>query len=109
MFYYNQMDYENIKYDNPSTSKVETIKASGCGVCAPCIAVNNLVGSELYSVSRMTKLSLDCGARDNKQDFCRRLPWQALSRKPHNRNLFFLQYGLVCQNHHIYRCKAAGQ
>ena len=49
MFYYNQMDYET----------------SGCGVCAPCIAVNNLVGSELYSVSRMTKLSLDCGARDN--------------------------------------------
>lgn len=65
MFYYNQMDYENIKYDNPSTSKVETVKTSGCGVCAPCIAVNNLVGKELYSVSQMTKLSLDSGARDN--------------------------------------------
>lgn len=65
MFYYNQMDYDNIKYDNPSTSKVETIRTSGCGVCAPCIAVNNLVGSELYSVSKMTKLSLASGARDN--------------------------------------------
>lgn len=65
MYYYNQMDYENIKYDNPSTSKVETIKSSGCGVCAPCIAINNLVGSELYTVSKMTKLSLECGARDN--------------------------------------------
>ena len=65
MYYYNQMDYENIKYDNPSTSKVETVKSSGCGVCAPCIAINNLVGSELYTVSKMTKLSLECGARDN--------------------------------------------
>ena len=65
MYYYSQMDYENIKYDNPSTSKVETVKSSGCGVCAPCIAINNLVGSELYTVSKMTKLSLECGARDN--------------------------------------------
>ncbi len=65
MYYYNQMDYENIKYDNPSTSKVETIKTSGCGVCVTCIAVNNIVGSELYTVTEMTKLSLKSGARDN--------------------------------------------
>ena len=65
MYYYNQMDYDNIKYDNPSTSKVETVKTSGCGVCVTCIAVNNMVGQELYTVSEMTKLSLKSGARDN--------------------------------------------
>lgn len=65
MYYCNQMDYEGIKYDNPSTSRVETIKTSGCGVCAACIAVNNLVGSNLYTVNEMTRLSLSCGARDN--------------------------------------------
>ena len=37
MFYYNQMDYENIKYDNPSTSKVETIKTSGCASVHPAL------------------------------------------------------------------------
>lgn len=65
MFYYNQMDYGNIKYDNPSTSATETVKTSGCGVCAPCIALNNLAGREVYTVAQMAKLSLASKARDN--------------------------------------------
>lgn len=65
MYYYNQNDYPSVKYDRPSTSVVETVKSSGCGVCAACIVFNNLAGKELYSVSKMAKFSLDNGARDN--------------------------------------------
>lgn len=65
MFYYNQNDYDYIKYDNKSTSAVETLKLSGCGPVAACIAVNNLAGRELYTVRSMTELSLASGARDN--------------------------------------------
>lgn len=65
MYYYNQNDYPSVKYDRPSTSEVETVKSSGCGVCAACIVVNNLAGRELYTVSQMAKFSVDNGARDN--------------------------------------------
>ena len=64
MYYYNQNDYSNIKYDRPNTSVVETVKSSGCGVCAACIVFNNLAGKELYTVSQMAKFSIDNGARD---------------------------------------------
>ncbi|MCM1115749.1 MAG: hypothetical protein NC397_09655 [Clostridium sp.] len=65
MYYYNQMDYDSIAYDNKSTSKKETVKTSGCGVCAACIAFNNLCNKELYSVKKMAEFSVSNGARDN--------------------------------------------
>ncbi|MBR2134387.1 MAG: hypothetical protein IJ851_06715 [Eubacterium sp.] len=65
MYYFNQNDYPDIKYDRPNTSKVETIATSGCGVCACCMVVDNLADRELYSVAKMAKLALTCGARDN--------------------------------------------
>lgn len=65
MFYYNQTDYANIKYDNKSTAAVETIATSGCGPCAACIAVNSLANKELFTVKEMAQLSLNSGARDN--------------------------------------------
>lgn len=65
MYYYNQTDYDYIKYDNKSTTAVETLKLSGCGPVAACIAVNNLAGKELFTVQSMTDLSLSSGARDN--------------------------------------------
>ncbi len=65
MYYYNQNNYQSVKYDRPSTSVVETVKSSGCGVCAACIIFNNLAGKELYSVSEMARFSINNGARDN--------------------------------------------
>lgn len=66
MYYYNQRNYGNINYDNKSThNKVETISTSGCGVCSACMAVNNLVGKELYTVKQMAEFSIKNGARDN--------------------------------------------
>lgn len=65
LMYYNQNNYSNVKYDNPSTSKVETISSSGCGVAAACIVFNTLAGKELYSISKMAELSVKNGARDN--------------------------------------------
>ena len=65
LMYYNQNNYSNVKYDNPSTSKVETISSSGCGVAAACIVFNTLAGKELYTISKMAEFSLKNGARDN--------------------------------------------
>lgn len=65
MYYYNQNDYPSVKYDRPSTTEIETVKTSGCGVCTACIVFNNLAGGELYTVSQMAKFSMDNGARDN--------------------------------------------
>lgn len=64
-YYYNQNNYTNISYDNPSTSKKETIATSGCGVCSACMTLNNLCGKELYTVSEMAKFSLSNSCRDN--------------------------------------------
>lgn len=64
-YYYNQNNYNKVRYDNPSTAKKETVATSGCGVCSACIALNNLAGKELYSVSKMAKISIDNKARDN--------------------------------------------
>ncbi len=65
MYYYNQNDYPDIKYDRPNTTVVETVKTSGCGVCAACIVFNNLAGRELYTVNTMAQFSVKNGARDN--------------------------------------------
>lgn len=65
MYYYNQMDYPNIKYDNKSTSKIEMLDTAGCGPVAACIAVNNLADKEIFSVKAMTDFSVANGARDN--------------------------------------------
>lgn len=65
MYYYNQENYNSVGYDNPSTSKKETIKTSGCGVCSACMVFNNLAGKELYTVAQMAKFSLSNGCRDN--------------------------------------------
>lgn len=65
MFYYNQNNYNNIKYDNPSTKTAETIETSGCGVCSSCIVFNSLAGKELYTVAQMAEFSIKNKARDN--------------------------------------------
>ena len=65
LMYYNQNNYSNVRYDNPNTSKVETISSSGCGVASACIAFNTLAGKELYSIKAMAEFSLKNGARDN--------------------------------------------
>ena len=65
MYYYNQNDYGNVKYDRPNTAQTETVATSGCGPVAACIAVNNLIGKELFTVASMAQFSLDSGARDN--------------------------------------------
>ncbi len=63
MYYYNQNDYPNIPYAYNGNGK--TVATSGCGVVTACIVVNNMADRELYSVSKMAKLSLDSGARDS--------------------------------------------
>lgn len=63
--YYNQCNYSNVGYDNPNTSKYETIATSGCGVCAACMVVNTLKGRELYSVKAMADFAIKNRARDN--------------------------------------------
>lgn len=63
MFYYNQLDYPNIKYDRSGTSKIETIATSGCGVCTAAMIFNNLAGKELYTVKKMADFSIKNGAR----------------------------------------------
>ena len=65
LFYYNQNNYSNVKYDNPSTSRIENISTSGCGVAAACIVLNTLAGKELYSIKAMADFSLKNCARDN--------------------------------------------
>lgn len=65
-YYYNQNNYDYVKYDNPSTkNRIETIKTSGCGVCSSCMVFNNLSGKEMYTVPQMAKFSLSHGCRDN--------------------------------------------
>lgn len=65
-YYYNQINYGSIKYDNPSTlNKTETISSSGCGVCAVCMAINNLAGKELYTIPQMATFAINHKARDN--------------------------------------------
>lgn len=63
MFYYNQLDYPNVNYDRPGTSKIETVATSGCGVCTAAMIFNNLVGKELYTVKQMAEFSVKNGAR----------------------------------------------
>ena len=65
MYYYNQNNYGSVKYDNPSTDKIETVATGGCGVCSACMVINNLAGKELYTVAQMARFSLSHGARDN--------------------------------------------
>ena len=64
-YYYNQRDYSYVPYDNPNTSKKETVATSGCGVCSACMVFNNLAQKVLYTVPAMAKFSINCGARDN--------------------------------------------
>lgn len=64
MYYYNQRDYGNVPYNRPNGDK-KMVAESGCGVCAACIAINNLIGRELFSVASMAKFSVDNGGRDN--------------------------------------------
>lgn len=63
MFYYNQLDYPNVNYDRPGTSKIETVATSGCGVCTAAMIFNNLAGKELYTVKQMAEFSVKNGAR----------------------------------------------
>lgn len=64
-FYYNQNDYGDIKYDKPTTKKVETVKSSGCGVCCALMALNNLYNKKVMTVAEMANFSLKNNARDN--------------------------------------------
>lgn len=64
-FFFNQNNYASVKYDRPNTAVIETVKSSGCGVCAACNALNNLLGKNKYSVKSVTSRALKCGARTN--------------------------------------------
>lgn len=65
MFYYNQMNYASVKYDNKSTAKIEMVDTAGCGPVVTCIALNNIAGKELFNVREMADFSIANGARDN--------------------------------------------
>lgn len=62
-FYYNQLNYSNVKYDRPNTSTIETIATSGCGICSTLMAINNLCGKELFTVQSLATLAINNGAR----------------------------------------------
>lgn len=64
MFFYNQLDYDNVDYSKPNGQSA-TVKSSGCGVCSTLMVLNNLFGKELMTVKQMAKFSIDHGARNN--------------------------------------------
>lgn len=64
-YYYNQLNYPKIPYDNKTTSKKETIATSGCGVCSALMVLNNLYNNELMTVKEMAEFSIEHKARDN--------------------------------------------
>ena len=64
-YYYNQGNFANVSYDNPTTAKKETIASSGCGVCSTAIVVNNLARKQLCTVASLARFSLAHKARDN--------------------------------------------
>ena len=63
--YYNQKNYSDVKYDNPSTSGIEPIASSGCGVCSVAMVVNNMAGKQLCSVASLARFSVANGGRDS--------------------------------------------
>lgn len=65
LLYYNQNNYSNIKYDNPNTSRVETISLSGCGAASACIVFNTLAGKSFTHIKSMAEFNLKNGTRDN--------------------------------------------
>lgn len=62
-YYYNQRNYSNIKYPSKNHPNA-TISSSGCGVCSVAICINTLAQKELYTISSLTKLALNSGARE---------------------------------------------
>jgi len=64
-YYYMQGNYSGVAYDNPSTSRQETIASSGCGVCSTAMVVNNLAGKQLCTVASLARFALANKARDN--------------------------------------------
>ena len=64
-YYYNQGNYSNVAYDNPTTARKETIATSGCGVCSTAMVVNNLAGKQLCTVASLARFSIANNARDN--------------------------------------------
>lgn len=60
--FYNQNDYPNIPYvyDNPKSS----VASSGCGLCACCMVVENLLGVS-FTPAEAVEMALACGARDD--------------------------------------------
>lgn len=59
----NQNNYPSLLYDRQSTPFKETIKTSGCGVCAVFNAVSNLRGRRYSSINTITTEFLRCSAR----------------------------------------------
>ena len=64
-YFYNQLLYSHITYDNPSTERKETIATSGCGVCSTAMVVNNMARKQLCSVASLARFSVAHKARDN--------------------------------------------
>lgn len=64
-YYYNQKYYSDVKYDNLSTSGIESIASSGCGVCSVAMVVNNMAGKQLCSVASLARFSVANGGRDS--------------------------------------------
>ena len=64
-YYYNQKNYYDVVYDNPSTSGTESIASSGCGVCSAAMVVNSMAGKQLCTIPSLARFSVACGARDS--------------------------------------------
>lgn len=71
-YYYNQNNYSNIPYNKPN-GEIKNIATSGCGVCCTAMAINNLVGKEVFSIKEIAKISDKCGARTNSGTDVKRL------------------------------------
>lgn len=61
MYYYNQLDYEDIDYSYNSNNK--TVATSGCGVCVALCVLNSYYNSTVMTVKEMASFSKKCGAR----------------------------------------------
>lgn len=61
MYYYNQLDYEDVDYSYNSNNK--TVATSGCGVCAALCILNNYYNTTVMSVKEMASFAKKCGAR----------------------------------------------
>lgn len=59
--FYNQLEYAHIPYEYQGDG--ETVCDSGCGICACCMVVENMLGISC-TPEEMVRIAFDSGARD---------------------------------------------